>query len=436
MMKEIDYAVSLLTQFIRINTTNPPGNEEEAVLFLDSLLKEAGIATEIYQSAPKRANLLARIPGKKKDKPIILLSHVDVVAAREDEWDMDPFGGDVKDGFIYGRGAIDMKSQTICQLLAFIALHKEGVIPERDMLFLATGDEEVGGKFGAEDIIAKAPELRNASFVLSEGGWITEDAGVLHAQISVAEKSLAQFFIRADGTGGHGSMPRKNNANEKIIEASRAICAHRWPFRATGIVKAYMDGVFKGMKGKGFVYDNLKDALTREGFKRFAEENPVYNSLLRNTVALTVLKGGEKINVIPSESSAYFDARLLPGEDYGRFMRKVVKLAGKEVQVVPISDGDREPVPSGYNTPYFKAITRVMRTIKESVPVLPFITTGATDLRYFRHFGAMAYGFFPVTLPREELLRMHGVNERISIAGLEEGLKGMKLIVKALGACL
>ncbi|HEY3276002.1 MAG TPA: M20/M25/M40 family metallo-hydrolase [Syntrophorhabdaceae bacterium] len=431
-MKELDLAVSLLQQFIRINTTNPPGNEEEAILFLEALLKEAGIDSQIYEAAAKRANLLARIPGKQKGKPIILLSHVDVVAAHEDEWEVDPFGGVLKDGYIYGRGAIDMKSQTICQLLAFMALRKEGITPERDILFLATGDEEVGGKFGAEDIIEKAPELKTASFVLSEGGWITEEAGVLHAQISVAEKSLAQFFIRADGIGGHGSMPRKENANEKIIEAARSICAFKWPFKETRIVKAYMDGIFKGRKGKGFTYRTLKDALSQEGFRRFAEDNPVYNSLLRNTIALTVLRGGEKVNVIPSESSAYFDARLLPGENYARFMKKVVSLAGRKVQVVPISGGDAEPVPSGYDTPYFKAIAKVMKSVKTPVPLLPFITTGATDLRYFRRFGAMAYGFFPVTLPEEELFRMHGVNERLSITCLEEGLIGMKAIVKEL----
>ncbi len=430
-MKDIDRAVPLLRQFIRINTTNPPGNEEDAVLFLESVLKEAGIASTIYRSGHRRANLLARIKGKKEGKPIILLSHVDVVPAREDEWDVDPFGGEIKDGFIYGRGAIDMKSQTICQLLAFIHLVEEGITPERDILLLATGDEEVGGKFGAEYMVKEVPELRDASFVLSEGGWITEEAGVLHAQVSVSEKSLAQFFIRADGTGGHGSMPRRDNANLKVIEAARAISAYQWPLKETSIVRAYMNGLFKGMKGKGFTYTTLKEALKTKGFRDFAEESPIYNALLRNTTALTILLGGEKVNVIPAESSAYFDARLLPGESYAKFMKKIKSLAGNKVQVVPISDGSDEPTPSGYNTEYFRAITRAMRRAK-ALPVLPFITTGATDLRYFRGFGAMAYGFFPVNLPAEELLRMHGANERIALSSLEEGLESMNLIVKEL----
>jgi len=431
-MTDKDNAITLLRQFLRIDTTNPPGNEEEAVLFLEGVLSKAGIGSSIYRSASRRANLMARIKGKKEGRPIVLLSHVDVVPARPDEWDVDPFGGEIRDGYIYGRGAIDMKSQTICQLLAFIDLHKEGITPERDILFLATADEEVGGKFGVEYVVEHVEELRHASFVLSEGGWITEEAGVRHAQISVTEKSLAQFFIRADGTGGHGSRPLKDNANEKIIEAARRIAAFRWPLKSTRTVSAYFNGLFKGFKGEGFIFDTLKETLKRKGFRKFVEDNPVYNALLRNTVALTVLRGGEKINVIPSESSAYFDARLLPGENYERFMKKVRALAGDKVQVVPISGGSREPAPSGYNTPYFRSIVKAVKKMDPTLPVLPFITSGATDLRYFREFGTAAYGFFPVHLPTEEELRMHGVNERISIAALEEGLEGMKVIVREL----
>ncbi|MDR2017529.1 MAG: M20/M25/M40 family metallo-hydrolase [Syntrophobacterales bacterium] len=432
MMEDKDRAVSLLRQFLRIDTTNPPGNEEEAVLFLEGILSEAGIRSEIYKAAPRRANLMARIKGKKNGKPIVLLSHVDVVPAKAEEWDFDPFGGEIKDGFIYGRGAIDMKSQTICHLLAFMNLLGEGITPEQDILFLATGDEEVGGKFGVEYMVKHVEELRQASFVLSEGGWITKEGGVRHAQISVTEKNLAQFFIRANGTGGHGSRPFKDNANEKIINTAKKIAAHKWPFKSTKTVSTYFNGVFKGFKGDGFVFDNLKDTLKHKKFREFVEDNPVYNALLRNTVTLTVLRGGEKVNVIPTESSAFFDARLLPGENYNQFMKKIGNLAGKEVEVVPISGGSKEPAPSGYNTPYFRSLIKAVSKIDGLLPVLPFITSGATDLRYFRELGSFAYGFFPVVLPREEELRMHGVNERISIAGLLEGMEGMKNIVKEL----
>ncbi|MBA4418696.1 MAG: hypothetical protein C0392_12430 [Syntrophus sp. (in: bacteria)] len=432
MMKEYDYAIELLRQFLRIDTSNPPGDEEEAILFLEGVLKEAGIHSEIYLAAPKRANLLARIKGKKEGKPVVLLSHVDVVVAHEEEWDVDPFGGEIKDGFIYGRGAIDMKGQTICQLCAFINLKKEGITPERDIIFLATCDEEVGGKNGVAYMLNEVPALRDASFVISEGGFFVEDEGVLNAQVSVAEKKLAQFYIKASGTGGHGSAPSKNIASEKVIRAAHSIISYEWPFKATSVVNAYMNGIFKGMKGKGFTFTNLKETLKKEGFRQYVGNNPMYNALLRNTVTPTILKGGEKVNVIPTEAHIYFDARLLPTENYDSFMRTIRRLAGKEVEVVPISGGSSEPAPSGYNTRYFKGISQVVRGIQGPIPVLPFITRGATDLRYFRELGVTAYGFFPITLPKDEYLRMHGANERISIDNLREGLEGTTELVKLL----
>jgi acetylornithine deacetylase/succinyl-diaminopimelate desuccinylase-like protein len=429
MTNENEYAVELLRQFLRIDTSNPPGNEEQAMLFLEGVLKEAGIHSEIYLAAPKRANLLARIKGKNEGKPIILLSHVDVVVAKEDGWEADPFGGEIKDGFIYGRGTIDMKGQTICQLLAFIALKKEGIVPERDIIFLATCDEEVGGKNGVEYMLKEVPELREASFVLSEGGFVVEDNGVINAQVSVAEKKLAQFYIKAHGPGGHGSTPCQNTANEKVIRAAHRIISHKWPFRATSVVSAYMKGIFKGMKGKGYRFTTLKETLKREGFRRFVENDPMYNALLRTTVTPTILQAGEKVNVIPDESHAFFDARLLPTENYERFMATIRRIAGKDVEVVPVSGSNTEPAPSGYNSRYFKGISGVAKGLHGPIPVLPFVTRGATDLRYFRDLGITAYGFCPITLPKDEYLRMHGVNERISIDNVRAGLEGTTKIV-------
>ena len=431
-MNELDTAVNLLSEFIRIDTTNPPGNEEDAVLFLDGYFDKAGIPTEIFHVAPKRANLLARIPGKNNGKPVVLLSHIDVVPAKAEEWEVPPFSGKVRDGFIYGRGAIDMKSQTICQLLAFAQLQKEGAKPERDIIYLATCDEEVGGQHGVEYMLKNVDELRNASFVLSEGGCIVDENGRLHAQVSVAEKKLSQFMIRAKGTGGHGSMPHKNSANEKVLNAAHAIMSYQWPFKPTSIVSTYLNGILKGEKVKGFTFTSLKQTLSNKQFRDFVENNPVYNALLRNTVTPTILKGGEKINVIPAESSISFDARLLPTESHSNFFKKIERLAGKDVEVIPVGTGKSNPLSSGYNTPYFRGIKKVVNTLMGPVPVLPFLTTGATDLRYFRNLGIPAYGFFPITLPNEELFRMHGKDERISVAALKQGLIGMYEIVKFL----
>ncbi len=433
-MTNIDDATELLREFIRIDTSNPPGNEEHAALFLENVLQKEGLGTEVYSPVSKRANIISRIEGKKKGKPVILLGHIDVVPAKADEWEVDPFGGELKDGFIYGRGAIDMKGQAICQLLAFINLYKQGIVPERDIIFLATCDEEVGGKFGVEYMLDQVKDLRNASFVLSEGGFIIKEDGITHARVAVAEKKLSQFIIKAAGTGGHGSMPHKDNANEKIIDASKAILSYEWPFKPTNIVNAYLDGVLKGKKCNGVTYTALKEMIHNRRFKTFVEDNPVYNALLRNTVTLTVLKGGEKVNVIPAESQAYFDARLLPTESHEAFFKKIRKLAGNQVEIEKIGSGISMPVPSGYNTAYFKGISRIMEEMKGPMPVLPFVMTGATDLRYFRNLGIVSYGFFPATITKEEYLSMHGKNERISVDALKEGLEGVYEILKFLAA--
>jgi acetylornithine deacetylase/succinyl-diaminopimelate desuccinylase-like protein len=353
-----------------------------------------------------------------------------VVPAEDAGWTEHPFGGAVRDGYIYGRGAVDMKSDVAAQLLAFATLKREGITPERDIILLVTCDEETGGKMGVGYMLEKVDELSDAAFVLSEGGCIIEEEGVLHAQVSVAEKKICQFTIKAHGTGGHASMPHHDNANDKVVRAADRIVMHNWPIRRNKVATRYLDGVLKGKKFKGFTFSTLSDALRRKSFRAFVGNNLVYNALLKNTVALTMLKSGVKVNVIPTESEATFDARILPEEQHEQFLAQVQKVAGRDVEVVPLSRGDS--IPSRYDTDFFKAIRRVVKARKGSIPVLPFITTGATDLRYFRGLGITAYGFSPITLSRAELLSMHSIDERISLEGFSEGLDATCDIVKHL----
>jgi acetylornithine deacetylase/succinyl-diaminopimelate desuccinylase-like protein len=435
LMNNNDEVVQLVRRFLRIDTSNPPGDEEKAVLFLEAILKKEGIDSKIYSPSRGRANIMARITGKKRGKPVILLSHIDVVPAKKDEWDADPFGGELIDGFVYGRGAIDMKTQALCQLLAFIRYGKGGTTPERDMIYLATCDEEVGGKYGVEYMLKKVPGLKDASFVLSEGGFIKEEEGFAHAQISVTEKKLSQFIVEATGTGGHGSIPHRDSASEKVINASARILSHKWPLTPTAVASAYIEGIFKGRKKSGYNYGNLKEALKDKNFRARMEEVPLYNALLRNTITPTILKGGEKINVIPTESSVSFDARLLPTEKHEGFFKRIRQLAGKDVDVVRVNQSVSRPAPSGYNNSYFKGIRNVVESMEgENLPILPYITTGATDLRYFRDLGITAYGFFPITLSSDDFLKMHGKNERISVENIHKGLEGTYQIVRFLGS--
>ena len=422
--------MSLLSELIRLDTSNPPGNEEGAVQFIEAMLGKEGIKAEIFSPEPRRANILARLRGRRPGSPVILLSHLDVVPAHDEGWVVPPFSGAVQDGFVYGRGAIDMKSQAACQLLAFLGLAREGVIPERDMIFLATADEETAGKLGIEYVLQKVEDLRHASFVLSEGGWILEEEGRLHGQISVAEKKVCQFMLRAKGMGGHGSMPHGDSANDKVVRAAERIISTPLPFRPTRVVTTYLDGLLKGRRVGKLRYSTLREALRHEGFRAFVARDPMLNALLRNTVALTMLRSGEKINVIPTESTAGFDARIMPDTSHEAFLRRMGKIAGPGVEV--LLTGRTDSMGSPYSAPYFQALSRAVRRITGDIPVLPFLTTGATDLRHFRNLGIPAYGFFPVVLSKAEELRMHGLNERISVAGLEEGLRGMEEIVRSL----
>ena len=318
-------AVRLLSDLIKIDTSNPPGNEEGAAQFLEAVLAKEGIKAEIFSAEPRRANILARLKGKKAGSPMILLSHLDVVPAHDEGWVAPPFGGAVKDGFIYGRGAIDMKSQTVCHLLAFIGLHRENILPEKDMIFLATADEETSGELGVEYMLRKVEELRHASFVLSEGGFVVEEAGALHGQVSVAEKKVCQFMLRATGTGGHGSRPHGDNANDKIIRAAHRIISARLPFKQTGLATKYLNGLLPGRKIGGMRFSNLKDALRNARFRAFVERDPFLNAMLRNTATPTMLQSGDKVNVIPTEATASFDARILPGESHEKFLDRMRK---------------------------------------------------------------------------------------------------------------
>jgi len=425
-------AAQLLAEMIRLDTSNPPGNEEIAVQFLEGELAKEGIRSEVFMPEPRRANILARLKGKKAGRPVVLLGHLDVVPAHDEGWVEPPFSGAVRDGFIYGRGAIDMKSQVVCHLLAFIDLARSGVTPERDIIFLATADEETSGPLGVEHVLHKVDDLPRASFVLSEGGFITDGNGMTHARVSVGEKQVCWFMMRATGRGGHGSMPHKDNANDKIVRAAHRIISEKRPLRPTPIVTRYLNGLLRGRKVGGMTFSSLREALKHKGFLAFVEDDPALNSLLSNSVALTMLQAGDKVNVIPPESVAYFDARILPDVEHEAFLEKVRKTAGPEVEVSLVNES--RSVPSPYNTPYFRYIARVVRGLAGPIPVLPFMTTGATDLRHFRSLGIPAYGIFPMFLPDEEHMRMHGVNERLSVASLEEGLNATGEIVRSLAS--
>jgi acetylornithine deacetylase/succinyl-diaminopimelate desuccinylase-like protein len=418
-----DEAAEILRNYIRINTTNPPGNELEAARFLERIVHTEGIETMLYESAPRRANLMAVCPGGKKARPLILLHHMDVVPVETDKWDLDPFGGIIKDGHIYGRGALDMKGNGVAELMAMLLLKRYGIPLNRDVIFLATADEEVGGRWGVKWMLEHEPRLKEAACVLNEGGCVLvrENGELDHYEIATAQKVVAQFAVRAKGKTGHGSMPHGDSAAVKLVRALDRLVAWETPFVVIPLVKEYFANLAKVRppeEAKG--YQDIEEGLRDPSFAEAFIANPQYNAMVRNTITPTILKAGQKINVIPSEAEAAFDCRLLPGTSGEAFFVQLQEIIGDEdVKLVPLPEFESNPLPpSPVDNELYQAIEQVARRKDPGCVVTPFLITGATDSRFFRQIGIPCYDFSPFRLMQEDAKLVHGHNERISIENL------------------
>jgi acetylornithine deacetylase/succinyl-diaminopimelate desuccinylase-like protein len=418
-----DEAVEILRNYIRINTTNPPGNELEAARFLEGILRKEGVETTVYEPVRRRANLMAVIPGKKKARPLILLNHMDVVPVETDKWDLDPFGGIVKDGYIYGRGAVDMKGNGVVELMTMLLLKRYRIPLKRDVIFLATADEEVGGRWGVKWMLEREPRLKEAACVLNEGGCILvrENGELDHYEIATAQKVVAQFAVKAKGRTGHGSMPHGDSATVKLIRALDRLVAWNTPFVVIPLVKAYFANLAKGKppeEAKG--YQDIEEGLRDPSFAEAFSANPQYNAMVRNTITPTILKAGQMVNVIPSEAEAAFDCRILPGTSGEAFFAQLREVIGDaEIEIVPLPEFESNPLPpSPLDNELYHAIEQVARRKDPGSIVTPFLITGATDSRFFREIGVPCYDFSPFRLRLGDAKLVHGHNERISIENM------------------
>ena len=418
-----DEAAEILSNYIRINTTNPPGNEMEAARYLEGILRHEGIEATVYEPVPHRANLMAVLPGKTKGNPLILLNHMDVVPVEENKWDLDPFGGIVKDGYIHGRGAIDMKGKGVAELMAMLLLKRHRVPLNRDVIFLATADEETGGRWGVKWMLEQEPRLTEAACVLNEGGCILirENGALDHYEIATAQKVVAQFTVKATGKTGHGSMPHRDSANVKLIRALNRLVEWESPFVIIPLVKHYFANLAKirsSEEAKG--YHDIEKGLGDPAFAEAFTANSQYNAMVRNTITPTILKAGQKINVIPSMATAAFDCRILPGTSSKDFFAQLKKVIGdEEIAIVPLPEFESNALPpSPVENELYQAIERVARRRDPGCMATPFLITGATDSRFFREIGVPCYDFSPFRLRQEDLKLVHGHNERISIGNM------------------
>jgi len=418
-----DEATAILQNYIRINTTNPPGNEMEAARYLQGILHKEDIETVLYEPASNRANLMAVIAGQTREKPFILLNHMDVVPVEQDKWDLDPFGGIIKDGYLYGRGAIDMKAKGVAELMAMLLVKRYKLPLKRDVIFLATADEEVGGKLGVKWMLGKEPHLREAGCVLNEGGCILVKANgdLDHYEVATAQKVVAQFTLTARGRSGHGSMPHPDSATVKLIRALNRLVAWEPPITIIPLVKEYfarLAQVRPAQETQG--YEDIEAALHDPAVARELTANAQYNAMIRNTVTPTMLKAGQKINVIPSAAQAAFDCRLLPGTSGDAFFTHLKDVIGDpEIELTPLPEFESTPIPpSPVDNELYTAIARVAERKDPGSVVTPFLITGATDSRFFREIGVPCYDFSPFRLHQEDHQLVHGHNERISLENL------------------
>ena len=422
-----DETVERLRHYLTIDTTNPPGNEAAGTVWIADVLAAEGIASETAEAAPGRGNLVARLRGDGSLGGIVLHHHVDVVYADRRYWSVDPFGGVVRDGFVYGRGALDMKSTGVLQLMAVIAIARAGIPLKRDLILLATGDEEAGSRFGAPFVADHRPGwLAGAEYALSELGGI--DASPGHraplGHIVISEKTGLPLRVTARGAPGHGSMPSPDTAPHRLVRAlGRLLAAERTPRVLPEVQQffASLAAVLPREEAAGL--DDLERALADPVRRARLLANRHWSAMLRATFAVTMLRGSEKLNVIPPEAVADIDCRMLAGDDPEEIAAWVRRVIDDDHVQVEITRPPKLPNLSPPDTELYKALASALARRVPGVVVAHEILVAFTDSWVFRRCGLLAYGWSPFVLDTEEWQGMHGNDERISLDNVRAGVR-------------
>jgi len=426
-----DEALDWLQQFLRVDTINPPGNESRAVEFLGNILDAENIKWNSAESAPGRGNLWARLKGG--DKPaLILLQHTDVVPADPKYWTTDPLSGEIRDGYLWGRGALDMKGTGISQLATFISLKRAGKALNRDVILVATADEEAGGKFGAGWLVKEHPEIFNgAGLLLNEGGSGTPSASGVIFNVEVTQKVPVWLHLTAVDSPGHGSSPHTTSSVTRIVDALAIL---RKNPSAPRIIPA-VDRMFKSLAADAepewqSAYADIASAVSQPDFlPRLQAHSPRLHALTRDTCAITRLQASNKINVVPPEAWAELDCRILPDRPSAIFIdekRELLKETGVEVDVIMAFT----PAVSSIDTPLYDAIVNYTSSHYPGSQVRPAVTTGFTDSHFTRDLGIPSYGFNPIIIDKSEFSRIHGNDERVNVANFKRGVTDHLEIIK------
>jgi acetylornithine deacetylase/succinyl-diaminopimelate desuccinylase-like protein len=439
MQQYSDLALKWEQEYLRIDTTNPPGNEMRAAAFFKKILDEEGLENRVFEYASGRADLWARVPHTTTEaqRPIILLNHMDVVTSDPAHWKVPPFSGDVVGGSIYGRGAQDMKSEGLAQLVVMVMLKREKVALNRDVIFLAVSDEEAAGT-GTDWFIAHQRDLLgNAAFLINEGGEnLLEGSQVKYVGVDVGEKSPFWLHVVAHGRPGHASRPIDDSAPNRLVQALNRIRAYQPPLRLLPVVEEYFrDMAAYEPPARAKRFRNVREALKDRNFQEEVAGDESLNFLLRDTISLTMLGGSEQTNVIPPEAWANLDVRLLPGANPKEFLEAIRRVVNDpNVTVEPQNAEFRVANSSPTNTELYSAIRQVTEHYFPGTPVVPRLTSGYTENQRYRPLGIESYGFSPYTATEAEGETEHGNDERIRVEEVRRGFRILYDVVTTVAA--
>ena len=427
-----DMAVDLMQQYLRINTSNPPGNELAAARFLKKTFDQYGIQNEIFEYKPGRANIIARLKGNGSKRPIILLSHMDVVTAEPASWEVDPFAATIKNGSIYGRGALDMKGEGLLHLMTMILLKQEGPSLSRDVIFLGTADEEVDDEGSLWMIANKADLFKDAEYLLTEGGDnLLENGSVKIVGVDVAEKAPLWLRLTATGLPGHGSRPVSDSATNRLIRAMNRILDWETPVKLLPAVEQFFKDVAplqpEPLRSQ---FANIRAALKDPVFAKAMGSQREFNFLLRNTISITMLSGSKQTNVIPNAATCNLDVRLLPGESPDEFLKALTTVISDPTIKIHRVNRFKQPNSAPTNTELFSLIVRKAKENHPGAIVTTKMLSGYTESQLYRQLGIAAYGWAPIYTTPEEDEGVHGNNERISVKNVRQGTREFYEVVR------
>ncbi len=424
--------VELLRRLIRFDTSNPPGNERECIDWIKGLLEDLGCEVRILAREAERPNLIARLPGRGECAPLLLQGHVDVVAARG-EWRHAPFAGELADGYVWGRGALDMKGGVAMMLAAFMRAKASGAKPPGEVILCLMSDEEAGSDYGAEFLVREHPELfAGVRYAIGEfGGFTMQLAGKRFYPVMVAEKQVCWTRATLRGRAGHGSLPISGGAMGKLSRLLGSLDRRRLPAHVTPVARGMVEAIAAevpaalGLPLRGLLRPQLTDRL----LDVFGDRARVFDPLLHNTASASVVQGGEKINVIPGEVSVQLDCRLLPGFGPEQLFAELRALAGVEMELEVIR---HDPVAAEPDLALFATLADTLRELDPEAKPIPLLLPAVTDGRFFSRLGIQTYGYLPMQLPEDMAFMdlIHAENERLPAAAMEFGTRAIGRVLE------